>query len=98
MQQSPEPYIPLMARPNRLPNISNHVATTLGTTTSTTVPPVAANPPTRSQLLATLRSLRVDLGWRLRGRQRAVPRTNVQLIDRIQVLTNRLRRRTTVGR
>lgn len=55
------------------------------------IPPIATQ--TRSQLLATLRGLRIKLGWRLRGRQRAVPRTNTQLRARIVQLQHWLRMR-----
>lgn len=67
----------------RLPNVA------VAPPTAGPIPPIATQ--TRPQLLQTLRGLRLALGWRLRGRQRAVPRTNTQLRNRIVRLRHWLR-------
>lgn len=60
----------------------------------TAVPgPKAANV-TRTQLLQQLRNMRTLLGWRLRGRKAARPRTNAQLQARLVQLQHWFNRRS----
>jgi len=49
---------------------------------------------TRTQLLQQLRNMRTLLGWRLRGRKAAVPRTNAQLQARLTQLQHWYNQRT----
>lgn len=79
--------------PTRLPQqAAGHVAT--ATNTSTAAPLSSTVSLTRAQLLAALRNMRVALGYRLRGRKAAVPRSIPTLEARLAVLERRLRQRT----